>query len=112
MTREPAEFFGLDVGTLEIGAQADITMLDPAVLKTWDSNDNRIFEHRELFMHKQMLNRSDGVVDTVWIKGEPVWRGGDIHQRAGQQAAGARTARSLARLLHRGSAVRPNCGLK
>ena len=88
LTREPAEFFGLDVGTLEIGAQADITMLDPEVLKTWDSNDNRIFEHRELFMHKQMLNRSDGVVDTVWIKGEPVWRGGTFTSALGSKPLG------------------------
>ncbi len=88
LTREPAAFFGLDVGTLEIGAQADITMLDPEVLKTWDSNDNRIFEHRELFMHKQMLNRSDGVVDTVWIKGEPVWRGGTFTSALGSKPLG------------------------
>ena len=27
LTREPAQFFGLDVGTLEIGAQADITVI-------------------------------------------------------------------------------------
>ncbi len=88
LTREPAEFFGLDVGTLEIGAQADLLLLDPEALKTWDSNDNRVFEYRELFQHKQMLNRSEGVVDTVWIKGEPVWRDGMATESLGSKPLG------------------------
>jgi N-acyl-D-aspartate/D-glutamate deacylase len=29
LTAEPAAFFGLDVGTLEIGAQADLVVIDP-----------------------------------------------------------------------------------
>jgi N-acyl-D-aspartate/D-glutamate deacylase len=32
LTAEPAEFFGLDVGTLEIGAQADLVVIDPEAL--------------------------------------------------------------------------------
>jgi cytosine/adenosine deaminase-related metal-dependent hydrolase len=88
LTREPAEFFGLDVGTLEIGAQADIVLLDPEALKSWDSNDHRIFAYRELFKHKQMLNRSDGVVDSVWIRGEPVWRDGALSDALGSTPLG------------------------
>jgi N-acyl-D-aspartate/D-glutamate deacylase len=74
LTREPAEFFGLDVGTLEVGAQADIAMIDPEALRGWDDNANRRFEYRELFEHKQLLSRSDGVVTRVLIRGEPVWQ--------------------------------------
>ncbi len=81
MTREPAAFFGLDVGTLDIGAQADIVLLDPEALKNWDSNDSRVLQYRELFKHKQMLNRSDGVVNTVLINGEPVWQDGQAPVR-------------------------------
>jgi hypothetical protein len=88
LTREPAEFFGLDVGTLEVGAQADLVLLDPESLKSWDTNDNRIFEYRELFQHNQMLNRSEGVVDTVWIKGEPVWRDGAATAALGSKPLG------------------------
>lgn len=73
LTREPAEFFGLDVGSLEIGAQADITMIDPETLKTWDTNAGRQLVYRDLFEHRQMVNRSDGVVTRVLIRGEPVW---------------------------------------
>jgi len=88
LTREPAAFFGLDVGSLEIGAQADITMLDPAALQGWDSNDHRAFIHRELFDHKQMVNRSDGVVTRVLIHGEPVWQDGDFTEVLGSRRLG------------------------
>jgi N-acyl-D-aspartate/D-glutamate deacylase len=88
LTRDPAEFFGLDVGSLEIGAQADITLVDPEVLKAWDSNEHRAFIHRELFDHKQMVNRSDGVVSHVLINGEPVWEQGDFTPALGSRSLG------------------------
>jgi len=88
LTREPAAFFGLDVGSLEIGAQADITMVDPEALQTWDSNDHRTLIHRELFDHTQMVNRSDGVVTRVLIKGEPVWQEGDFTEVLGSRRLG------------------------
>jgi N-acyl-D-aspartate/D-glutamate deacylase len=75
LTRDPAEFFGLDVGRLEVGARADIAMIDPAALQAWDDSSNRRFEYRELFEHKQMLSRSDGVVTRVFIGGELAWDG-------------------------------------
>ena len=34
LTSEPAAFFGLDVGTLELGDQADIVLIDPEALAT------------------------------------------------------------------------------
>tara|TARA_R110002110_G_scaffold43803_1_gene135608 strand:- start:967 stop:2841 length:1875 start_codon:yes stop_codon:yes gene_type:complete len=88
LTRDPAEFFGLDVGSLEIGAQADITLVDPEVLKGWDSNEHRAFIHRELFDHKQMVNRSDGVVTHVLINGEPVWQQGEFTEVLGSRSLG------------------------
>ncbi|MDP4917981.1 MAG: amidohydrolase family protein, partial [Haliea sp.] len=88
LTREPAAFFGLDVGSIEIGAQADITLIDPAVLQGWDSNDHRELIHRELFDHKQMVNRSEGVVTHVLIHGEPVWQQGDFTDVLGSRRLG------------------------
>jgi N-acyl-D-aspartate/D-glutamate deacylase len=88
LTREPAEFFGLDVGSLDIGAQADIVLLDPEALKAWDSNDNRVLEYRELFKHPQMFNRSEGVVTAVLINGEPVWQNGAATSALGTQKLG------------------------
>ena len=73
LTREPAEFFGLDVGTLDIGAQADITLIDPERLRDWDCNDTREYIYRDLFEHHQLVNRPQGIVRQVFIRGESVW---------------------------------------
>jgi N-acyl-D-aspartate/D-glutamate deacylase len=73
LTREPAEFFGLDVGTLDIGAQADITLIDPERLRDWDCNDTREYIYRDLFEHHQLVNRPQGIVRQVFIHGESVW---------------------------------------
>ncbi|MFK7974664.1 MAG: amidohydrolase family protein [Halioglobus sp.] len=88
LTREPANFFGLDVGTLDIGAQADVVLIDPETLKDWDSNETRELHYRKLFEHNQLVNRSDGVVSCVLIKGEPVWAEGDVTQSLGNVQLG------------------------
>ncbi len=94
LTRDPAEFFGLDVGRIEPGSQADITLIDPLALQAFDSNASRRLEYRDIFQHRQMVNRSDGVVSRVLIRGETVW-----HE---QQAAAALGSKPLGRALRAG----------
>ncbi|MEQ8659359.1 MAG: amidohydrolase family protein, partial [Gammaproteobacteria bacterium] len=62
LTRDPAAFFGLDVGTLDIGAQADVTLIDPRALAAYDTDTNRRLVYRDLLGAEQLVNRSDGVV--------------------------------------------------
>ena len=88
LTREPAEFFGLDVGGMEIGDQADLVLIDPEALQGWDSNEHREFIHRELFQHKQMVSRSEGVVDSVLINGTLVWHDGGATEALGTARLG------------------------
>jgi len=88
LTREPAEFFGLDVGTLNIGAQADIVLLNPDALQDYQCDDNRQLIYRDLFEHDQMVNRSDGVVSRVLIKGETVWLDNDFTPSLGSKTLG------------------------
>lgn len=88
LTREPAEFFGLDVGTLEIGAQADITMIDPEALSPYECDPNRQLVYRDLFEHEQMVNRSDGVVSRVLINGETAWCDNDFAPALGSKTLG------------------------
>ena len=38
-----------------------------------DSDANRRFVHRDFLQAEQLVNRSDGVVDAVYIAGERVW---------------------------------------
>jgi N-acyl-D-aspartate/D-glutamate deacylase len=88
LTREPAEFFGVDAGSLEIGAQADITLVDPEVLRNWDSNETRQLHYRELFKHDQMVNRPEGVVTRVLIRGETAWCDGAVTEALGSRPLG------------------------
>ena len=88
LTSEPAQFFGLDVGTLDIGAQADITMINPEALSPYESDPNRQLIYRDLFEHQQMVNRSDGVVSRVLIRGETVWCDNDFTASLGSKTLG------------------------
>ena len=78
LTREPAEFFGIDAGRLEIGAQADVALIDPQALLDYDTDANRRMIYRDIFEYEQFVNRSDGVVTSVFIAGERVWDGREI----------------------------------
>ena len=64
----------MNVGTLDIGAQADITIIDPRELKDYDSVANRKMVYREVFDAEQLVNRSDNVVSNVFIAGTEVWK--------------------------------------
>ena len=88
LTREPAEFFGLDVGSLDIGARADITLLNPGQLKTYDGESSVNYIYRELFDCHQLVNRSDGVVEGVYVGGEQVWQGSDFTEHHGRHRLG------------------------
>lgn len=88
LTREPAAFFGLDVGTLDIGAQADLVIIEPELLRQWDCNDTREYIYRDLFEHHQMVNRPPGIVEQVFIRGEPVWDHGEFTDVLGTRPLG------------------------
>ena len=88
LTREPAAFFGLDAGRIDIGSRADITLLHPAALKRYDGEANVQFVHRESFGCNQLVNRSDGVVAGVYVRGEQVWDGHGFTAAHGRQRLG------------------------
>ena len=88
LTQEPADFFGLNVGVLREGAQADMVVVDPDQLAAYDSDANVHYQYREAFAHHQLVNRSDGVVDTVMINGRVAWRDGGYVQGYGEQPFG------------------------
>jgi N-acyl-D-aspartate/D-glutamate deacylase len=98
LTRDPAEFFGLDVGSIEIGAQADVTVIDPAALRGYDTDQNRQMVYREVLGAEQLVNRSDGVVEAVFIAGVRVWDGQQALPPLGREklGRGLRYARRMA----------------
>ncbi len=98
LTREPADFFGLDVGGMEMGDRADLVLLNPDQLREYDTNTNRQLIYNPLFEHDVMVNRSDGVVEQVYIRGTRVWEDGCRYTEAlGRDTLGRvlTTARSV-----------------
>jgi len=88
LTSEPAEIFGLDVGSLEIGAQADMVLINPDALDNWQPDQTRKLEYREIFGHEQMVNRPEGIVDSVFIKGVMAWTDGAAQSALGRETLG------------------------
>ncbi len=88
LTSEPAEFFGLDVGRLEVGAQADIALIDPQALKAYDPESSVDYIYREAFEHHQLVNRPKGVVSLVMIAGQIAWRDGGYTAAFGRERMG------------------------
>lgn len=75
LTRDPADLFGIAAGRLEIGQQADVTIIDPKALMNYDGEANIQRIYRDEFQHEQLVNRSDGVVTNVFIAGHEAWSG-------------------------------------
>ncbi len=88
LTREPAAFFGLDAGGMEVGDVADLVALDPVALVAWDPDTTVTRVYRELLDTEQLVNRPPAVVTRVWIAGEEVWDGEHFHAAAGQRPFG------------------------
>jgi N-acyl-D-aspartate/D-glutamate deacylase len=88
LTREPAEFFGVDAGRLDVGAQADVVLVDPEALRTYDTDASRRMVYRDIFGQEQLVNRSDGVVTAVFIAGEQAWDGREFTAALGTRKLG------------------------
>ncbi len=88
LTRDPAAFFNLETGSLAIGAQADVTIINPEQLAKHDAEAARQWIHRDLFNHDQLVNRPDGVVDSVLIAGELAWQHGVAGAALGSKTLG------------------------
>ena len=88
LTRDVSDLFGLDVGRLEIGAPADLVVINAETLKTYDGEAGVKRIMRAEFDHEQLVNRSDGVVSYVMINGHPAWTGEDYVKGYGETPMG------------------------
>ncbi|MEC7095264.1 MAG: aminoacylase [Pseudomonadota bacterium] len=75
LTKDPADTFGLDAGSLAIGARADMVLINPEALDGWEPDQTRKLVYRDIFEHEQMVNRPEGIVSSVYISGEMAWDG-------------------------------------
>jgi len=88
LTKDAADLFDVDRGTIYQGDVADLILVDPKALASYDgeANVDRIF--REEYQHPQLVNRSDGVVPLVLINGEVAWQGQAFSKELGKVKMG------------------------
>lgn len=85
LTKDAADVFGVEGGTIYVGDVADLILVDPAKLADYDGEAHVQRIYREEFQHQQLVNRSDGIVPLVLIGGNVAWRdnefAADLHTR-------------------------------
>lgn len=88
LSRDAAEVFGVDGGSIEIGDQADLILVDPKKLANYDGEAGVQRIYREEFKHEQLVNRSDGVVPLVLINGDVAWQDEQFSTELGSKKMG------------------------
>jgi N-acyl-D-aspartate/D-glutamate deacylase len=74
LTKDAADVFGVEAGTIYVGDVADLILIDPEKLAKHDGEAHVQRIYREEFQHQQLVNRSDGIVPLVLIGGNVAWR--------------------------------------
>lgn len=87
LTGELADWYGLDAGSLAVGARADLLVLDP------DRLDSSLEEYAEAPVAaygglSRMVNRNDPTVSLVMVGGRAVWRSGSPTEALGRERTG------------------------
>ncbi|MGH8461738.1 MAG: N-acyl-D-amino-acid deacylase family protein [Stenotrophobium sp.] len=88
LTREPADFFAIDAGRIEVGARADLVQIDPEALRRYEPEACIEYVYRESFAHHQLVNRPDGVVARTLINGCVAWENGQYTPLFGHETLG------------------------
>lgn len=84
LTGEISDWLGIEAGKLRLGDRADLAILDPEAL------DERLDAYHEAPMQGfdglvRMVNRSDGAVEAVLIRGRVAFRDGTIEPELGKE---------------------------
>lgn len=88
LTKDAADLFRVDGGTIYENDVADLVLIDPVALSNYDGEAQiqRIF--RQDYQHDQLVNRSEGVVPLVMIGGKVAWRGDELSAALGEEPFG------------------------
>ncbi|WP_396586764.1 amidohydrolase family protein [Bermanella sp. R86510] len=88
LTKDAADLFNVQGGTIYEGDTADLILVDPKALAKYDGEANIIRQHRAEYNHEQLVNRSDGVVPLVMIAGNIAWENDTFGEQLGKQPMG------------------------
>jgi N-acyl-D-aspartate/D-glutamate deacylase len=73
LTKMPADWLGLDAGSIEQGRRADVVVLNPDKLSTHLHSEPTADYHPSLKGAFRFVKRSDGVINHVFVNGEEVF---------------------------------------
>lgn len=88
LTKDAAEVFGVDGGSIDVGDVADVILIDPKELTQYDGEQSVHRIYREEFQHPQLVNRSDNVVPLVMVGGQTAWQANQFSDDFGQLKMG------------------------
>ena len=88
LTKDAADVFGVAGGTINLGDVADLILVDPQKLMSYDGEQHVERIHREEFKHDQLVNRSNGVVPLVMVAGNIAWSHDKFSETLGKKKFG------------------------
>ncbi|GAA5315490.1 MAG: amidohydrolase family protein [Candidatus Pelagadaptatus aseana] len=88
LTKDAANLFNVEGGSINVGDKADLILIDPEQLASYDGEANVARVHREEYNHHQLVNRSEGVVPLVMVSGKVAWEDNDFSSDLGKTPMG------------------------
>ena len=88
LTKDAADVFGVEGGTINEGDIADLILIDPDALSKYDGEAGVQRVYRKEYKHDQLVNRSDGVVPLVLINGQVAWQNNKFGSKLGKTKMG------------------------
>lgn len=84
LSKDAADLFGVEGGSINIGDKADLILIDPKALSSYDGEANIQRVLRDEYQHHQLVNRSDDVVPLVMVGGHIAWQDNKHSEELGQ----------------------------
>ncbi|MGH1370715.1 MAG: N-acyl-D-amino-acid deacylase family protein [Cellvibrionaceae bacterium] len=88
LTKDAADVFGVEGGSIDVGDRADVILIDPKELTQYDGEQSVHRIYREEFQHAQLVNRSDKVVPLVMVGGQKAWQANQFCAEFGKKKMG------------------------
>ena len=88
LSKDAADVFGVEGGTINVGDTADLILVDPKKLASYDGEQQVKRIHRDEFKHDQLVNRSNGVLPLVMVAGNTAWSNDEFSEPLGKKKFG------------------------